>query len=260
MVETGFGDCFHSLMTFDSSPAWKRGRFVAVSPMDFETAKARLAAAREKYGREIRVFETSIASATHSNVSDAEEADDFYEFTPEDYYRILATKKEDKHLKTKKIRDAENAARRARMTKAVIRVRFPDNHTLEVTFHPSETIQSLVDLLKKVVAHPELPFYLYTTPPKKQLKDMSQDFYSAGFVPGAIVYFACDVPKGDDGAPVAGPFLQEDVMSLQGLEFVAQQAETAPQPAPEPVITGPSVVPEQKPTDKKKIKPKWLKM
>ncbi|KAL3629121.1 Plant UBX domain-containing protein 1 [Castilleja foliolosa] len=260
VAATGDGDCFRSFMTFDSSPARKRGRFVAVSSMDSESAKARLAAAREKYGREIRVFETSIASATHSNVSDAEVTDDFYEFTPEDYYRILATKKEDKHLKTKKIRDAEDAARRARITKAVIRVRFPDNHTLEVTFHPSETIQSLVDLLNKVVAHPEMPFYLYTTPPKKQLKDMSQDFYSAGFVPGAIVYFGCDVPKGDDDAPFSGCFLQEDVMSLQGLEFIAQQSEPVSQPAPELVTTGPSVVPERKPADKKNIKPKWLKM
>ena len=43
---------------------------------------------------------------------------------------------------------------------AVIRVRFPDNHTLEGTFHPSETVQSLVDLIMKVIARPDLPFYL----------------------------------------------------------------------------------------------------
>lgn len=43
---------------------------------------------------------------------------------------------------------------------AVTRVRFPDNHTLEVNFHPSETMQSLVDFLKKVVAQPDIPFYL----------------------------------------------------------------------------------------------------
>lgn len=47
-----------------------------------------------------------------------------------------------------------------RFEQAVIRVRFPDNHTLEASFHPSETIQSLVDLLNKVVTHPELSFYL----------------------------------------------------------------------------------------------------
>lgn len=42
-----------------------------------------------------------------------------------------------------------------------------------------------------------VPDYLSdTTPPKKQIKDMSQDFYSAGFAPGAIVYFSQDLPKG----------------------------------------------------------------
>ena len=35
-----------------------------------------------------------------------------------------------------------------------------------------------------------------TTPPKKQIKDLSQDFYTAGFIPGAIVYFAYDISKG----------------------------------------------------------------
>lgn len=112
---------------------------------------------------------------------------------------------------------------------AVIRVRFPDNHTLEVNFHPSETMQSLVDFLKRVLSQPDLPFYLckvhldFTpgifsmqltvdsendavsltighfadiTPPKKIIKDMSQDFFSASFIPGAIVYFSYDLPKG----------------------------------------------------------------
>ncbi|KAL8259846.1 hypothetical protein R6Q59_027799 [Mikania micrantha] len=36
----------------------------------------------------------------------------------------------------------------------------------------------------------------YTTPPTKQIEDTSQDFYSAGFAPGAIVYFSYDQPKG----------------------------------------------------------------
>ncbi|KAL3829526.1 hypothetical protein ACJIZ3_018328 [Penstemon smallii] len=243
-------------MSVDSSTAFKRRRFIAVSLMDSELAKAKLAAAKEKYGRDIQVFQTTLTSASTSNVSDAEEADDFYEFTPEDYFRLLGTKKEDKYLKTKKIRDAEEAARRSRLTKAGIRVRFPDNYTLQVSFHPSETIQSLIDFLKRVIVHTDLPFYLYTTPPKKQIKDMSQDFYSAGFVPGAIVYFAYDVPKGDNDALLSGPFLHEDVKSLEGLEFMAQQAE----PTPEPAVTIPAVVPERKPSDKKTVKPKWLKM
>ncbi|KAJ0452401.1 putative plant UBX domain-containing protein [Helianthus annuus] len=169
-----------------------------LSYITFSLSSEKLAAAKQNYGREICVFETTPATIyqTSNTASDSEEPDDL-EFTTEDYYRILATKKkEDKYLKTKKIRDAEAAASRSRITKAVVRVRFPDNHTLEATFHPSETLQSLVDLLVKVVARPDLPFYIYTTPPKKQIKDLSQDLYSVGFVPGAIVYYSYDLPKG----------------------------------------------------------------
>lgn len=254
-------------MIIGSSPASKRGRFTTFHFMDPESVKViqeKFAAAKEKYGRDIRVFETSRASANNIDVSSTEEPDDFYDFTAEDYFRLMSTRKEDKHLKTRKIREAEEATRRSKITKqAVIRVRFPDNYTLEASFHASEAIQSLVDLLTKAVAHPELPFYLYTTPPKKQIKEMTQDFYSAGFVPGAIVYFSYDVPKGDDGSAPSGSFLQEDVMSLLGLEFVKEQAGTTQQSQPEPesVISSSSAVPEVKPAaDKKKIKPKWLKM
>lgn len=44
-----------------------------------------------------------------------------------------------------------------------------------------------------------ITMYFYsvdTTPPKQIVKDMTKDFYSAGFAPGAIVYFAYDFPKG----------------------------------------------------------------
>ncbi|OMO69091.1 hypothetical protein COLO4_29276 [Corchorus olitorius] len=223
---------------------------------------AKLVAAKEKFGREIRVFETG-GLPTPSEVPNTEEPDDFYEFTAEDYYRVMASKKEDKYLKTRKIREAEEAARRSRITKVVIRIRFPDNHTLEVTFHPSEKVQSLVDLVKKVIARPDLPFYLYTTPPKKQLKDLTLDFFAAGFVPGAIVYFSYDLPKGDDAeAANSGPFLQEEIMSLEGLDLIAEQPEPV-QSAPEPTAASavpPPVVQESKPGEKKPAKPKWFKM
>ncbi|XP_024975912.1 plant UBX domain-containing protein 1-like [Cynara cardunculus var. scolymus] len=232
--------------------------------MDSQFAKEKLDAAKQNYGRDIRVFETTTTSKTSNEPIIDEEPDEFFEFTAEDYYRILATKKEDKFLKTKKIREAEEAARRSRITKAVIRVRFPDNHTLEATFHPSETMQSLVDLLTKVVAQPNLPFYIYTTPPKKQIKDMSQDFYSAGFAPGAIVYFSYDQSKGDDHVGAAsGPFLKEDIMLLKGLELVAEEEKPeVNQGATKLVAAGGSpAVQERKPAaDKKMVKPKWLRM
>ncbi|KEH25430.1 hypothetical protein MtrunA17_Chr6g0458911 [Medicago truncatula] len=143
-----------------------------------------------KRRRVTNVHSMATTESMNEKFGQEEETDDYYEFTAEDYYKLLATKKEDKFLKTKKLREAEVAARRSRITKAVIRVRFPDNHILEATFHPSDTIKSLIDLIDKEIAQPDKPFYLYTTPPKKLIKDFSQDFYTAGFSPGAIVYLS----------------------------------------------------------------------
>ncbi|CAH1420584.1 unnamed protein product [Lactuca virosa] len=148
------------------SPALKRRRFAD------QLAMEKRVAAKKTYGREIRVFETTTAtiSQTSNDVSGSEEPDDL-EFTTADYYRILATKKED------------------------------------------------------------------TIPPKKQIKNMSQDFYSAGFAPG------------DDNTVAQSPFLKEDVMALKDLDGLI----------PEPVVM--AAAPVQKPAgEKKMVKPKWLKM
>ncbi|KAF8408376.1 hypothetical protein HHK36_007525 [Tetracentron sinense] len=247
-------------MKVDALVPWpmKRRRLMSFDPMEADIAQAKLADMVQKLGREIRVSEALATSLTADPYS--EEPEDFYELTTDDYYRILATRKEDKFLKTRKIREAEEAACRSRITKAVIRVRFPDDYTLEAKFHSSETFQSLVDLLMKVIARPDLPFYIYTTPPKKQIIDMSQDFYSAGFAPGAIVYFSYNVPKDDSVAVNSWPFLRDEIMCLKGLDLIPEQAESI-QSAPEPVVVGPSpVVQYQKPVEKKPVKPKWLKM
>lgn len=106
-------------------------------------------------------------------------------------------------------------------------------------------------------------FIADTTPPKKQIKDMSQDFYSAGFAPGAIVYFSYDQPKGADDIPAPTSFLKEDVMSLKCLELIAEEVKPEiNQGTADPVaVAAPAQVEERKPaTDKKANKPKWFKM
>ncbi|XP_048596155.1 plant UBX domain-containing protein 1-like [Brassica napus] len=97
----------------------------------------------------------------------------------------------------------------------------------------------------------------YTTPPKKPIKDFSQDFYSAGFIPGAILYFANDLLK--DDAAVSSPYLNEEIMFLRDVEAIIKEAEPV-EPSPEPVTTVP-VDQAPKPTEKKKAtKAKWFKM
>ncbi|XP_042394824.1 plant UBX domain-containing protein 1-like [Zingiber officinale] len=233
--------------------------------MDAQQAKAKLLAVEKELGHAVRVFTNTASFANPGEISSSstEEPDEFYEFTPDDYYRIMSDRigAQSQILKTRKMREAEKATRRAKVTKAVIRVRFPDKYVLEAKFQPSETLQSLMDLLKKVVARPDLPFYIYTTPPKERVKDTSKDFYSAGFAPGAIVYFSYDLPKdleSDDSKE--GPYLRDDILSLNGLDLPIDRVDPA---HPEEELKGvqiPSSAPDPKPPAKKPAKPKWLKL
>ncbi|KAG6504652.1 hypothetical protein ZIOFF_036988 [Zingiber officinale] len=291
---------------------------------------AKLLAVEKELGHAVRVFTNTASFANPGEISSSstEEPDEFYEFTPDDYYRIMSDRigAQSQILKTRKMREAEKATRRAKVTKcvvvesrgekllgnvrawrrflpkekmlhaggdppeviafdavsgwhawsrrqrmrdgknrgrthAVIRVRFPDKYVLEAKFQPSETLQSLMDLLKKVVARPDLPFYIYTTPPKERVKDTSKDFYSAGFAPGAIVYFSYDLPKdleSDDSKE--GPYLRDDILSLNGLDLPIDRVDPA---HPEEELKGvqiPSSAPDPKPPAKKPAKPKWLKL
>ncbi|XP_010930043.1 plant UBX domain-containing protein 1 [Elaeis guineensis] len=235
--------------------------------MEGEQAKVKLLAVAEELGHEIRVFTNSATSAASKEMSASsnEEPDDFYDLTPEDYYQIMSDRigAQSQVLKTRKMREAEAEARRARITKAVIRVHFPDNYILEAKFQPSEKIESLMHLLMKVLARPDLPFYLFTTPPKERIKDTSKDFYSAGFAPGAIVYFSYDLPKDkeSDGAVAkTGPYLRDDILSLNGLDFTSEKVDpVTSEPEPPAVETSPAV-PDPKPPVKKPTKPKWLKL
>eukprot|EP00249_Psilotum_nudum_P009805 c22164_g2_i1 orf=160-1050(+) len=196
-----------------------------------------------------------------------EEPDDFYDLTPSDYARLMANKKEDIFLKTRKIRDEEAAARRALITTAIMRVQFPDNYILEAQFQSSDKIMQLVELLKKVVSRSELPFYLYTTPPKERLNDLNQDFYSAGLTPGALVYFSYDLPKGttEEELEIAeGPYLCNEVMDLQDLHLlstpvcVATEQDTQVDTQKLPDVAPPE--PSNPKPKKTGLKPKWMKL
>ncbi|KAJ6850657.1 plant UBX domain-containing protein 1-like [Iris pallida] len=229
--------------------------------MDAEKDKGKHASVTEELGRIIRVYRNSTLSvSSDASSSSNEEADDFYDLTPEDYYHIISSKigAKSQVLKTKKLREAEATAHRERLTKAVVRVCFPDDYVMEAEFHPSERIQVLMDLLNKVLAQPDLPFYLYTIPPKEKIKDMSMDFYLAGFAPGAIVYFSYDLPK-DNPDATTGPYLRSEIMSLHELPPVLKNVDFVnPEPEPEIVKIIPTA-PEPKPVSKKSTKPKWFK-
>ena len=78
----------------------------------------------------------------------------------------------------------------------------------------------------------------------------------------SVIALTC---SGNDGAAGnSGAYLGEEIMSLKGLHLVTEQVEPVPiQPAiePEAETVSPSPVAQApKPTQKKPLKPKWLKM
>ncbi|CAN6228609.1 unnamed protein product [Urochloa humidicola] len=235
---------------------------------DAQRAADKLKAASEELGHQIRVFSSEKFALQPSKLpsADHEEDDEFYELQPADYFSLISNRmaEQSKMLKTRKMREAELAAQRAKITKAVMRVRFPDGYILEADFLSSERIHSLVDLLMKVLARPDLPFYLYTVPPKKRILDTSQDFYTAGFVPGANVHFSYDLPEGsltDDLK--SGPFLREEIQSLDGLSLLLKpDSDSQPDDSRMNSSAPQSGVSQSNPapiTNKKPGKPKWLK-
>lgn len=112
-------------------------------------------------------------------------------------------------------RAAVAASRTAGMGSAVIRVVFPDHYVLEAKFGRSEAVQGLVDLLRRAVSPWAAPFHIYTAPPKEKVEDLAADFSSAGFIPGAVVYFACEGPPAADRWPF---YLREEVCSMEGFD------------------------------------------
>lgn len=77
-----------------------------------------------------------------------------------------------------------------------------------------------------------------------------------------LILWVAHLFSGDGGSAVSGSYLQEEVMSLQGLDSMAEKMEPGEPSRDESAPTNPPAsVPDQKPAaDKKKIKPKWLKL
>ncbi|XP_024518664.1 plant UBX domain-containing protein 1 [Selaginella moellendorffii] len=220
-----------------------------------------LAAVRSLIGRDLRVFVNPAALEApiqHATGKEEAESDEFYELTPEDYARLVSKKREERFLKTAKIRDAEAAARRSKFAKATLRVQFPDSIIVEADFSPLDLVVELVTMLEKLLLKPEIPFHLYTTPPKQILKDYNVTMYDAGLVPGALVYLSYN-------NDFQGPYLKEIVLASQHSDEESKDQVLAPPAGSPPRVASPE---ETRPSSQQTVpvgkgskpRPKWLKL
>ncbi|XP_042305280.1 tether containing UBX domain for GLUT4 isoform X2 [Sceloporus undulatus] len=103
--------------------------------------------------------------------------DEFFEVTVDDVRKRLAQlqnerkRLEEAPLMTQAQREAQMKEKLERYPKVVLRVYFPDRYILQGFFHPSETVGALRVFVKSHLADPEIPFYLFITPPRSILTD-----------------------------------------------------------------------------------------
>lgn len=122
------------------------------------------------------------------------------------------------------MREAEEASRAAKLAPVRVRLHFPDATIVQASFAASQPLSTVHQLVTQV-ALPQLApaLYLYTTPPKTVLKDMTATLYQLKLVPAAHLYVGFDEKKVKASAGVAaatvaagtaGSYLKTEVMAL----------------------------------------------
>lgn len=160
-------------------------------------------------------------------------------------------------MKTQKLREQDERRRAEQFGPIPVRVHFPNGSIVQAEFKALETLASLQKLVQQCTL-PSLPqWYMYVTPPKQALKDLSLTFYKAGLLPAANVWI------GMDGRH-EGPMLKPEIAALQGappVKTVAKQSNSAEgSGAPKgSVRSGAQFLPSSKATGEKKV-PKWMKL
>ncbi|KAG0236926.1 Tether containing UBX domain for GLUT4 [Actinomortierella wolfii] len=156
---------------------------------------------------DVRVFRPPADSSTPlSNQIDL--PDDFYTLSSQELVQLLDSQKrareaeENRPFKTSQMRAEEEKAREKKYPKTILRIRFPDRVQLQATFPSSTTtVKQLYEWVASTCVGQGEKFELYTTPPKKVLKDDKQTLYQAGLAPQSIVYFSWKDTKLNQHSP-----------------------------------------------------------
>ncbi|CAK7290232.1 Tether containing UBX domain for GLUT4 [Vulpes lagopus] len=212
----------------------------------------------------------------------AELPDEFFEVTVDDVRRRLAQLKserkrlEEAPLVTKAFREAQMREKLERYPKVVLRVLFPDRYILQGFFRPNETVGDLRDFVRSHLGNPELPFYLFITPPKTVLDDHTLTLFQANLFPAALVHLGAEEPTGLFLAPrllehTVSPSAA-DVLVARCMSRVAGTPPPMPAPDPAPLDLEPAAeaeavrLPEPSPGSAQPVRrdlgkvPKWLKL
>ncbi|XP_075205841.1 tether containing UBX domain for GLUT4 isoform X1 [Anomaloglossus baeobatrachus] len=120
--------------------------------------------------------------------------DNFFEVTMDDVRRRFSELRgerkrlEEAPLLTKALREAQQKEKLERYPKVVLRILFPDRYVLQGFFRVSETVGAVREFVANHLDEPEIPFYLFITPPRTELDD-SLTLFQAQLFPAAVIHF-----------------------------------------------------------------------
>ncbi|KAL4452338.1 hypothetical protein ABPG75_008000 [Micractinium tetrahymenae] len=162
------------------------------------------------FGRRVWVFTRQAEQQAEGAAGGPQEVDDlFYDFTEADLRRAMASqsaqraKQEGGHLMTAAMREREERRRAESYGDVHIRLYLPDGATVLQTALPATApLAELLALARAALAPGAAAgAYLFTTPPRTVLKDLSPSLYAAKLVPAAKVHVGVDAGKAAAAAP-----------------------------------------------------------
>ncbi|CAI2175853.1 2049_t:CDS:10 [Funneliformis geosporum] len=173
-----------------------------------------------QFSRDVKVFNPPPDNVTLSTQIDL--PDSFYELTPSELQFLLANQsskrkaEENVGFKTHSIREQEEKSRERKYPKTLIRVRFPDSFQIQMAFLSKETVGQLYEFVRDALRTPQREFYLYTSPPKNVLLDMSVSLYHAELTPASVIYFSWTEKISDSEHILSDEYLKlrEDIPHL----------------------------------------------
>lgn len=127
--------------------------------------------------------------------------DEFFDITERDLRILMSDQKkklnalEDQPLMTSALRKSKLEEEYSQYDRVIIRIQFPDRLVLQGLFKPRETVIALQKFVKEYLEDKSFPFYLYTSPPKHVLSDVTQSLIEAKLVPATVVYFGSEEHK-----------------------------------------------------------------
>lgn len=160
--------------------------------------------------------------------------------------KLRRRENEKSFMRTKAVRERERVQKLSKFKKCYIRVRFPDRLELQGTFYPQEGTSHISQFVRDALVQPDLPFYLYTTPPMTRLSE-SENIRDQGFLPASMVHFG--LPLGVTAqSPLIKPEYLKDIqeklppsMTITSAASVTFSHSSSSSPAP---VASSSAVPK----------------